>query len=102
MGDKTIIYIAVIMAGTMLVAIILDFVKKVKKEKKENEIALVMYEELKEQQKVKEKMIQEELDLKKRKYKRIKCPYCSSLNKLEAVACINCGGVLENRSDTVK
>ena len=38
--------------------------------------------------------MQAEINLKKKKYQRRKCPYCHSLNALEKSTCINCGGVL--------
>lgn len=41
-----------------------------------------------------ERLKQEELNLKKMKYKRIRCDYCDSLNKMEEIVCVNCGATL--------
>lgn len=38
---------------------------------------------------------QARIDEKKLKYKRIKCKYCGSKNKITSTTCINCGGELE-------
>lgn len=38
---------------------------------------------------------QEKINVKKLKYKRIKCEYCGSKNSITATTCVNCGGNLK-------
>lgn len=54
-----------------------------------------------ERAKEKERLVHEELDLKKMKYKRVRCRYCDSLNAYEELECSGCGASLEGAKEII-
>lgn len=63
--------------------------------KKRDQKAQEMFEKAEELRQKREQQVQEELNIKKMKYKRIKCEYCGTLNKTDEATCMNCGGELQ-------
>lgn len=55
-----------------------------------------------ERQKEKERLMQEEINLKKRKYMRVRCPYCGLLHPLTQTECSGCGAPLQADKNTGK
>ena len=87
----TFIFMAIIMILpiVLIVCLIIYLKKKSYRENRE------MVQKISERQKEKERLIQEEINFKKMKYKRTKCPYCDTLNPIDKAICDSCGGTLE-------
>ena len=47
----------------------------------------------------KERLAQEELNLKKMKYRRVRCAYCDSLNPYGELQCSGCGASLKGAKE---
>ncbi len=98
MNEDTFMFLYIgtfIMVGLlMILPIVLIIVAVVFIKKINHKNNMEMLKNAQERQRAKEKLMQEEIDLKKQKYKRIRCQYCGSLNKIDMVSCVNCGAVL--------
>lgn len=86
----TFIFVGVGFALWFILPVVVIGAWKKKRDKKAQE----MFEKAEELRRIREAQIQVEIDMKKMKYKRIKCEYCGSLNKIDAVTCVSCGGEL--------
>lgn len=67
--------------------------------KKNNEITLQIYEKAAALEAENKRLAEKELELKKMKYRRVKCAYCGTLNTLTAANCVSCGAVLEQKGE---
>ena len=70
--------------------------------KKSNQRNKELQEQIMARHMEKERLAQEELNLKKMQYKRVRCLYCDSLNPVGELACSGCGASLKGAEEVTE